>query len=93
MESRIEGFSGLEDTERDMNQLAHHGADNQLGRFAIRREAFAEALAPIRFVKGDHRRHVEGAAQEGMADLGQARFAPHAAAGLVVLRIEGRRAG
>lgn len=53
MKSRIEGFSGLEDAVSDMDQLAHHGADNQLGRLTVGRKAFAEALAPVGFVEGD----------------------------------------
>jgi len=46
-------------------------------------QALLEALAPRGSVQRHHGRHVQRAAQEGVTDLGQARLATHAAAGLV----------
>jgi hypothetical protein len=74
MKCRIEGPSGLEHAERDMDELAHHGADDDFGRLAVSHQTLTKAFAPVGFVEGDESGHVEGAAQEGMADLGQAGF-------------------
>lgn len=79
-EGWIERFSRLEDAEGDVGEFTHHGADDELGRLAVGSEAFAEALAPLGFVECDHGGHVERAAQEGMADLGEVRPAADAAA-------------
>ena len=80
MKGWIERFSRLEDAESDVGEFTHHGADDELGRLALGSEVFAEASAPFGFVESDHGGHVERAAQEGMADLGEARPAADAAA-------------
>ncbi len=75
-----------------MNEFAHHGADNQFRRLAGSSQAFAKTLAPTGFVQGHHGRHIQRLAQEGMADLGHARLALDAAAGLVLARVEAGKA-
>src|SRR5574337_1101682 len=47
-----------------------------------------EELAPVGPVEGHHGWHVEGLAQEGMADLGHARLGSDAAARLMLSRVE-----
>lgn len=42
MKRRIEGLAGFDDAEGDMDELAHHGADDELGGFAVGGEALAE---------------------------------------------------
>ena len=54
MQSRIEHSSRLENTEHGMNEFAHHGPDNGLGRLTGDGEAFAEALSPGDFIDGGH---------------------------------------
>ncbi len=88
MKCWIESLARLEDAEGDVDELAHHGADDELGWLALGGEALAEAPPPFGLVERDHGGHVEGAAQEGVADLGEARLAPDAAAGFVVLRVD-----
>ena len=88
MQSRIERFSRLEDAEGDMNELSHHGADDEHGGFACSGQTQTEALPPGRFIQCSHSRHIEGFAQEGMADFGESLFAVDATAGLMLTRIE-----
>jgi hypothetical protein len=90
MKGGIERFSRFKDAKGDLDEFAPHGPDNQLGWLIVRGEAFAEAVAPVGFVEGDQGRHVEGAAQKGVADFGETRFAPDTAAGFAMLRIEPR---
>jgi len=70
MKSRIEGFSRFQDAEGDMNELAHHSADNELRRLAGAGQAVFKALAPSGLIERDHSRHIQRLAQESMADLG-----------------------
>ena len=55
-----------------MNELAHHGADNELRRLAGAGQAVFKALAPSGLIERDHSRHIQRLAQESMADLGWA---------------------
>lgn len=52
MQSRTERFAGLEDAEGDMNEFAHHGADDQHWRLAGGSEATAKLFAPAGAVAG-----------------------------------------
>ena len=52
-----------------MHQLAHHGADDQFLCLASSTQPLAEALAPGCPVHGHHGWHVQGFAQEAVADL------------------------
>jgi hypothetical protein len=93
MKCRIEGFSRFEDAEGDVEELAHHRADDELWRLAGGGEAFAEAPAPGGLVQRHHGGHVERLAQEGVADLGQARLGLHAGAGVVQARAQAGEGG
>ena len=53
MKSWIEGLSRLEDAEGDMNEFAHHGADDDHGYLAGGGEAIPKGTAPSGFVQGD----------------------------------------
>ena len=88
MHSRIEWFAGLEHAVGDMKELSHHGADDQLARFACVGEALAKDIAPRRAIQRHHGGHVQRLAHETVADLGQARLAFHAAARLVLPRVQ-----
>ena len=59
-----------------------------LGGLPFTGQAFAETPAPLGLVEGNQGRHIEGMTQKRMANLGQARVAVDAAAGLSVLWIE-----
>ncbi|MNL14710.1 hypothetical protein D3C87_1356660 [compost metagenome] len=74
-----------------MHQLAHHGADDQFLCLASSTEPLAEALAPGRPVHGHHGGHVQGFAQEAVADLRHAWLATYAGARLVLARVESRK--
>ena len=88
MEHGVEGFARLDDAKGHLRKLAHHGTDDQFGRFAMGGQALLEALTPRGLVQGHHGRHVQRTAQEGMADLGQTRLAADAAAGFVQARAQ-----
>src|SRR5574338_437742 len=88
MHSRVEGLSRLEHAIGHMEELAHHGADDEHRRLAVGGQAQTEELAPVGPVEGHHGWHVEGLAQEGMADLGHARLGSDAAARLMLSRVE-----
>ena len=88
MKSWIEVFAGFQDAESDVQKLTHHGADDELSGLARECQAILEWLTPVGFVQGDHGRHGEGFAQEGMADLGQSGFGFHAATGFVLTAVE-----
>ncbi len=71
-----------------MNEFAHHGANEEFGRLAGSGQAFAKAFPPIGSIERDHGRHVKRLAQESMSNLGHARLAFDATAGLMLRRIE-----
>ncbi len=71
-----------------MNKFAHHGADDDHRRFTAGGEAGFEGLAPFRLRDRDHRRHVHGFAEEGMAHFGNFRFSADTAAGFMLPRIK-----
>src|ERR1700684_3871406 len=71
-----------------MKDLAHHGANDEHVRLASGKQALSEFLSPERLVKRRDGRHVQGLADEGMADFGQAWLAAHAAARLVLARVQ-----
>lgn len=75
MKRRIEVCPRLEDTEGNMDKLTYHGAedDHSGGQTVL------NARPPGGLRGGDHSGHVERFAQQGMAHLGEARFALHAA--------------
>src|SRR6185369_1525335 len=83
MKCGVEGVAGTNHTEGDLSELAHHGADDEFWRFAVAGQALAKALTPLGFVQGNHRGHIQGAAQEGMSDLRKTRSHPYAAAGFM----------
>jgi len=60
MKGGIESYARFQDAERDIDELAHHGADDELGGLAVRGQAFAEAPAPLGFVEGNQGRHIAG---------------------------------
>jgi CRISPR-associated endoribonuclease Cas6 len=70
-----------------MNELSHHGADDEHGRLAGGGQTVTEEFAPVGSVERHHCGHVEGFAQKGMTDLGQARFAVHAGIRVMLSRI------
>ena len=88
MQSRIEGFARLEDAEGDMDELAHHCAENEHGRLACCGQPIPEGAPPHGSRRSHHGGHVQRAAQRRMAHLRQSRLAPHAAARLVLARIQ-----
>lgn len=71
-----------------MNELAHHGTNDQFGRFARISQPLSEAFAPVRFVQRSHRGHVQGFSDKGVTDLGHPGFAFDAGARLVLPGIE-----
>ena len=79
MQGGIEEFSGLEDAERDMDEFAHHGADDDHRDLAGGGETIPKGAAPSSFVQGNHGGHVQGLAQAGMAGFREARLTAHAA--------------
>lgn len=84
MPCRIEGSSRLQDTKGDMDELAHHGSDDDHWRLARRSEPVTEGAPPSGACDSDHGRHVECLAQERMPDLGETWLAAHAAAGFML---------
>jgi hypothetical protein len=94
MKSGIEGLSRLEDAKGDLDEFAHHGADDDHGYLAGGGEAIPKDAAPSGFVQGDHGGPVPGLAPASMARFREAGLAPHAAARLMLARVEageGRR--
>src|SRR6218665_1892215 len=83
MHSGIESPARLEDAKGDLSEFAHHGTDDELGRFAVGGQAVAEGTPPSSTPERHHGGHVQGTTQEGMADLGQTWPGPDAAAGLM----------
>ena len=79
MKSWIEGLSRLEDAEGDLDEFAHHGADDDHGDLAGGGETIPKGAAPSGFVQGNHGGHVQGLAQAGMADFREAGFTAHPA--------------
>jgi hypothetical protein len=88
MKSWIEGLSRLEDAEGDMDEFAHHGADDDHGYLAGGSETIPKGAAPSGFVQGDRGGHVQGLARAGMADFREAGLAPHATPRFVLARVE-----
>lgn len=93
MKRRIEGLSRFEDAEYDMNELAHHGADDDHGRLADSSESFPKGPPPSGLMQGHHGRHVKRLAQPRMTHFREARFAAHTAARFVLARVEAREGG
>ena len=67
MKSGLKGLSRLEDAEGDLDEFAHHGADDDHGDLASGGETIPKGAAPSGFVQGDHGGHVQGLAQAGVA--------------------------
>ena len=76
-----------------MNELAHHGADDELRWFSIRLKPLAEGFAPSRFINGNHRWHVQRSSQESMPHFGQSGLGSDAGAGFVMSWIEPGKSG
>ncbi|CAK8712782.1 hypothetical protein LDFHOB_01920 [Candidatus Electronema aureum] len=71
-----------------MHELAHHGADDDHRWFSVCGEACFERLAPACPADRDHRGHVEGFSEKGMAHLRDSGLSADAAAGFVLVRIK-----
>jgi len=93
MKSWFEGLSRLEDAEGDMNEFAHHGADDDHGGLAGGGEAIPEGPTPSGLMQSDHGRHVQRLAQAGVSHFREARFAMHATPRLVLARVEAGEGG
>lgn len=81
-------MSRLKDAVGDMDELTHHGADDDHGRLSGLGQTCSKRLAPGGFIKSRHGRHVEGFAQQGMSHFGEPCFAVDAAAREMLTRIE-----
>jgi hypothetical protein len=47
MKCRIERMPGLDDAESDLRLLTHHGANDELGYLAVRRQSLGETFPPV----------------------------------------------
>jgi len=88
MKLRIEGFLRFKNAKGDMNEFAHHGTDNDLGWFSGFGQAMPECSSPGGFCGSYYGGHIQCLAQECMAGFGHVRLSVHAAARLVLVRIQ-----
>ncbi|CAK8712441.1 hypothetical protein LDFHOB_01575 [Candidatus Electronema aureum] len=68
-----------------MNKFAHHGADDDHRWFSVLGEACFERLTPACPADRDHRGHVEGFSEKGMAHLRDSGLSADADARLVAI--------
>ena len=93
MKRWIERCSRLKDAEGHVDELAHHGAEDDHGGLAGGGQTVSECAPPRGLRGGDHGGHVERLAQQSMAHLGETRFPLHTASRFMLTRVEAREGG
>jgi hypothetical protein len=76
MKGWVAALIGFEDTEGDMDELAHHGAQDDHVYLAKGSQSVSEGTAPVSPCESHHGWHVEGFSQKGMSPTLERRVLP-----------------